>query len=109
MVDADIFLPAREMDAVFNDDRVLVRVTGIDSKGRREGQIAEIVEHNTHQVVGKYREENGIAFVDPDNKLITQDIIIPENQRADAQEWSICHGGDYCATDQTPPAFRQSD
>jgi ribonuclease R len=82
---ADIFLPAREMDAVFNDDRVLVRVAAIDSKGRREGQIAEIVEHNTHQVVGKYREENGIAFVDPDNKLITQDILIPENQRGSAQ------------------------
>jgi ribonuclease R len=81
----DIFLPPREMDAVFNDDRVLVRVTGIDLKGRREGQIAEIVEHNTHQVVGKYREENGAAFVDPDNKLITQDILIPENQRGSAR------------------------
>lgn len=74
----DVFLPPREMDAVFNDDRVLVRVSGFDSKGRREGQIAEIVQHNTHQVVGKYREENGVAFVDPDNKLITQDIIISE-------------------------------
>lgn len=82
---ADIFLPAREMGAVFNDDRVLVRITTLDAKGRREGQIAEIVEHNTHQVVGKYREENGIAFVDPDNKLITQDILIPENERANAK------------------------
>ncbi len=76
----DIFLPAREMDTVFNDDRVLVRVMMIDNKGRREGQIAEIVERNTHQVVGKYRVEDGISLVDPDNKLITQDIIIPENQ-----------------------------
>lgn len=81
----DIFLPAREMDAVFNDDRVLVRVTAIDSRGRREGQIAEIVEQNTHQIVGKYREENGIALVDPDNQLITQDIIIPENQHGNAK------------------------
>lgn len=82
----DIFLPAREMDAVFNDDRVLVRVLGVDSRGRREGQIAEIVEYNTHQVVGKYREQDGIAFVDPDNKYITQDIIIPENQRNSAKD-----------------------
>lgn len=82
---ADVFLPAREMDAVFNDDRVLVRVVGIDNKGRREGQIAEILEHNTHQIVGKYYEEGGIAFVDPDNRLITQDILIPENQRATAK------------------------
>jgi ribonuclease R len=82
---SDIFLPAREMDAVFNDDRVLVRVVSLDAKGRREGQIAEILEYNTHQVVGKYREENGIAFVDPDNKFITQDIIIPENQQSGAK------------------------
>ncbi len=81
----DIFLPAKEMDTVFNDDRALVRVVNIDSKGRREGQIAEIVERNTHQVVGKYHLEAGIAFVDPDNRLITQDIIIPEDQRANAK------------------------
>lgn len=81
----DIFLPAREMNAVFNDDRVLVRVAG-DSRGLREGQIAEIVEQNTHQVVGKYHVENGIALVDPDNQLISQDIIIPENQNANAKE-----------------------
>lgn len=83
---SDIFLPAREMDAVFNDDRVLVRITGEDRKGRREGQIAEIVECNTHQVVGKYHEADGITFVDPDNKLITQDILIPASEQGGAKD-----------------------
>lgn len=81
----DVFLPPGEMAAVFNDDRVLVRVIGTDRKGRREGQIAEILEHNTSQVVGKFIEEEGINFVDPDNKLIIQNILIPENQRGEAK------------------------
>ncbi len=95
---ADIFLPAKEMDAVFNHDRVLVRIVGIDSRGRKEGQVADILERNTHRIVGKYIEENGVSFVDPDNKLITQDIIIPENQRSHAKSGTICGCGNYCTT-----------
>ncbi len=83
---ADIFLPPGEMAAVFNDDRILARVVGTDRRGRREGQIAEILEHNTSRVVGKFIDEEGINFVDPDNKLITQNILIPENQRGDAKQ-----------------------
>lgn len=81
----DIFLPAREMSNVFNLDRVLVRIVGISARGRREGSITEVIERNTHQVVGRYIEEAGIAFVDPNNRLIHQDIIIPVDQRNDAK------------------------
>lgn len=73
---ADIFIPARQMRQVFTDDRVLVRV--VSSKGRRpEGVIVEVLERNTDCVAGRYYEENGVAFVDPDSKSIIHDIIIP--------------------------------
>lgn len=72
---SDIFLPGREMRTVFTDDIVLVRVTNPQER-KREGAIAEVLERNTHQVVGRYVEEGGLAFVDPDNQLITQDILI---------------------------------
>ena len=81
----DIFLPAREMSNVFNLDRALVRIVGISTRGRREGTITEVLERNTHQVVGRYFEEDGIGFVDPNNKLITQDVLIPDDQRNQAQ------------------------
>lgn len=80
----DIFLPAREMRIVFTDDVVLVRLTNRGER-RREGAIVEVLERNTHQVVGRYFEESGIAFVDPDNKLITQNILIPSGQQGKAQ------------------------
>ncbi len=80
----DIFLPAREMQMVFNDDVVLVRITQVLGK-RREATIAEVLERNTQQLVGRYIEENNLAFVSPDSKYITQDIVIPLNQAAQAK------------------------
>lgn len=85
----DIFLSAYQMRAVFHNDRVLVRVAGIDNKGRREGSVAEILESNTHHLVGRFFSENGVAFVTPENKRITQDIIIPEGKQGAAQNGQI--------------------
>lgn len=81
----DIFLPARQVRDVFTDDRVLVRVTGTNYRGREEGAVVQILERNTHQVVGRFFEENGLAFVSPDSKSITQDVIIPAGQAGGAQ------------------------
>lgn len=80
----DIFLPAREIRIVFTDDVVLVRLIKRGER-RREGAIVEVLERNTHQVVGRYFEARGIAFVDPDNKLITQEILIPFGQQGKAR------------------------
>ncbi len=79
----DIFLPAREMRMVFNSDVVLVRVTNPGEK-RREGAIVEVLERNTHQIAGRYFEERGVAFISPDSKLISQDVLIPRDQRGKA-------------------------
>lgn len=80
----DIFLPARQMRGIFSDDRVLIRVTGEDHRKRREGIVVQVLERNTHQVVGRYLEEGGVTFVDPDDKAINQDIIIPPGKSGDA-------------------------
>lgn len=80
----NIFLPVREMRIAFPNDVVLVRLTNRGER-RREGIIVEVLKRNTHQIVGRYFEKSGIAFVDPDNKLITQDILIPDGQQGKAQ------------------------
>lgn len=81
---SDIFLPGREMRTVFTDDIVLVRISNPQER-KREGAIAEVLERNTHQVVGRYVEEGGLAFIDPDNQLITQDILIPPGKENKAK------------------------
>ena len=72
----DLFLNARQMRAVFHDDKVLVQVTNVDHRGRREGAIVETVEHNTHEIVGRFLSESGASFVQPSNARLPNDILI---------------------------------
>jgi len=85
----DVFLTARQMRGIFPQDRVLVRVTGVDRRNRREGIIVEVLERNTKTVVGRFYREGQMAFVDPDDKTMTQDIIIPPAEQGKAKH------GDY--------------
>jgi ribonuclease R len=82
----DLFLNPKQMRNVFHGDRVLVRVENIDTRGRREAMIVEVLEHNTQQLVGRLQQESGIWFVEPSNRRINQDILIPLDALKDAQE-----------------------
>ncbi len=72
----DLFLNARQMRSVFPDDEVLARVSGIDHRGRKEGTVVDILQRHTHELVGRFFKESGVAFVTPANQRITQEIAI---------------------------------
>ncbi|MBN1006125.1 ribonuclease R [Amphritea pacifica] len=75
----DIFLSAREMRQVFDGDRVLVRATGEDRKGRVEGAIVEVLERKTRKLVGRFHGHGGFGYMTPENQRITNDIqILPD-------------------------------
>ena len=73
----DLYLSPKQMRQVFNGDRVLAAVTGVDRRGRKEGGIVEVVERAHAQVVGRLLIESGIAMVVPDDPRLTQDVLIP--------------------------------
>ena len=79
---ADIFLDQHQMGKVLHGDRALVRVTGIDRKGRPEGGIVEVTERANTKVVGRVFVEHGVVFVVPENKRISQDILVPPEKKA---------------------------
>ena len=60
------------MRDVFDGDKVLVRIDQFDQRGRREGTIVEVLEHNTHQVVGRLCIENGLRFCHPRKSKISK-------------------------------------
>ena len=74
---ADIFLDQHQMGKVLHGDRALVRVMGIDRRGRPEGSIVEVTERVNTKVVGRVFIEHGVVFVVPENKRIAQDILVP--------------------------------
>ena len=79
---ADIFLDQHQMGKVLHGDRALVRVTGLDRKGRREGGIVEVTERVNTRVIGRVIVEHGVVFVAPENKRISQDILVPPQSLA---------------------------
>jgi len=84
----DVFLTGRQMRSILHGDRAIVRVTGVDRRGRREGAVVEVIERNTESVVGRYHEESGVSFVVSDNTRL-QDINIPVDQRGAAKPGQI--------------------
>jgi len=84
----DVFLTARQMRSILHGDRAIVRITGVDRRGRREGALVEVIERNNETVVGRYVEESGVSFVVPDNSRL-QDVHIPTDQRNDAKAGQI--------------------
>lgn len=85
----DIFISPRQMRQLLHGDRAMMRVDGVDHRGRREGAVVEILERNTERVVGRLFQEQGVSFVVPDNKRIHHDILVPAEYQNGARAGQI--------------------
>jgi len=82
----DLYLSFKEMRPLFHDDRAVVRVTGMDRRGRLEGALVEVLERNTQNLVGRLYMESGVGFVVPDNKRLSKDVVIPRTEMGEARQ-----------------------
>ena len=73
----DLFLSNKEMQQVMHGDRAMVRVSGLDRKGRPEGKIVEVLERANDTIVGRVMQGHGVTIVAAEDKRINQDILIP--------------------------------
>lgn len=81
----DVYISNNQMRKAFHGDKAMVRITGTDRRGRLEGQIAKVIEHNTTHIVGRYFEQAGGGIVRPDSKRISHEVIIAAKDRNGAQ------------------------
>lgn len=81
----DVFLSPRQMAGLMNGDRVKVRVTGTDERGRREGVLVSVVERGNTQAVGRlHASPQGVFTVIPSNPK-QPEIVVPADQRGGAK------------------------
>ncbi len=85
----DVYLNGKQMRLVLHGDRVVVALSGVDRRGRREGRIVDVMERANKSVVGRFLEEKGVIVIAPDNKRIHQDVMIPETERSTAVHGDI--------------------
>ena len=85
----DVFLSPREMQKVMHGDRVLVKRTGFDARGRPEGRIVEVTERANRRIVGRFLNERGVDLVVPEDQRIKHDIVIPAGETQRAQQGQV--------------------
>ncbi|OHX18731.1 ribonuclease R [Chromobacterium amazonense] len=85
----DIFLPEREMKKVMHGDRVMVRPSGLDRRGRQEGKIVEVLEHAVTKLVGRIQHERGVWVVRPEDRRINHDVLIEPGGEGGAQDGQV--------------------
>ncbi|MCM8595762.1 ribonuclease R family protein, partial [Accumulibacter sp.] len=84
-----LVLEARQMSKVLHRDRALVRVVGVDRRGRREAAIVEVLERANSRVVGRVLVEHGITLVVPEDRRINQDILVAPDGVVGAQAGEV--------------------
>jgi ribonuclease R len=100
----DVYLSAREMRALIDGDRVAIKVTGRDFRGRPEGRVVEILERGIRDIAGLFIRERGIGLVLPDNPKISHRVLIPSGESGSAEPGQIVVAEilDYPTNDEPP-------
>ena len=85
----DLFLTAFQMRRLFHGDKAIVRIAGVDRKGRREGALVEVLERANPFIVGRLFIDSGVGYVVADNKRISNDVLVPQENMADAHHGQV--------------------
>jgi ribonuclease R len=70
----DIYLPPRDMRALWDGDRVAARVS-VGNDGRKEGRVVEILQRGKTTLVGHFRRDRGIDYVVAEGQSRTEVLI----------------------------------
>jgi ribonuclease R len=85
----DLFIPANQMRALMHGDRAVMRIGGMDRRGRQEASLVEVLERANKRLVGRLFMQGEIAYVVPDNKRIQHEILIPPQRLSNAKPGQI--------------------
>ncbi|WP_406547921.1 ribonuclease R [Clostridium ljungdahlii] len=87
---ADVFVPSSYLNGAMNGDKVVVKITKMEDKGKKcEGEIIRVLERANKVVIGTFEDSTNFGFVVPEEKRIYQDIFIPKECRKNAQTGDV--------------------
>ncbi len=77
-IEDDAFILPRSMKKVMDGDTVLASVQPGQRRGRLEAHVVEVIERAHSTVAGRFKTEDGISYVTPDNVRLQDILIRPE-------------------------------
>lgn len=72
----DIFLAPKNLKDAIHGDKVLVRILSKEGEQSDEGEVIEVLQRNTQNIVGVYKSSKNFGFVVPDDKRYYKDIFV---------------------------------
>ncbi len=82
----DLYLSSHQMSRAMDGDEVIVRQSGVDRRGRKEGSVVEVVKRANDQLVGRFVDEGYLKYVLPDNPKLPQQVVIPPDETNNARD-----------------------
>ena len=103
----DIYIPEGYVGGAMNGDRVQAVIRNTRSGRRREGEIIEVLQHNTSELVGIFQKSKNFGFVVPDNPKFSKDIFVPiEKSKGAVDGHKVVVGiNDYGSDGKKPEGF----
>ncbi|HXS96170.1 MAG TPA: VacB/RNase II family 3'-5' exoribonuclease [Candidatus Limnocylindrales bacterium] len=77
-ISGDVFIPPESAEKAMHGDRVVVRISRIESGGRADGEIVKVLRRAHPTVVGEFRIGRRGQYVVPQDERISQWIEIPD-------------------------------
>ena len=85
----DLFIPPQEMRKLMHGDRAMVRPSGVDRRGRREGVVVEVTERAHKNLVGRLNRDHDFLLVTPSDRRITHQILVAQKDSAGAKPGQV--------------------
>ncbi|MDO4998413.1 MAG: ribonuclease R [Neisseria sp.] len=73
---ADFVLYEKQMRGLLHGDIVMIRPTGVDRRGRAEGQVLDIIERSVKNIVGRFYLERGVPILEAEDKRLSQAFVL---------------------------------
>jgi len=81
----DIFIAGGNLNQAMHGDRVVARIERSTDE-RAEGRIVRILERGSSSIVGRFEvDESGMGFLVPFDRRLIMDVMIPNEERHDAE------------------------
>ena len=85
----DVHLDQTQMAGVMHGDRLRIRITADDGRGRRSGAVLEVLERGARKLAGRFEDSGDVAYVVPENPRFRQRVMVPASARDRARHGDL--------------------
>jgi ribonuclease R len=85
----DVHLDQTQMAGVMHGDRLRIRISADDGRGRRSGAVLEVLERGARELAGRFEDSGDVAYVTPENPRFRQRVMVPASARGTARHGDL--------------------